>query len=105
MYYVQANGSISLGSDFSGVFIGIGSSGDFTDLSSKNVNLPFINTHVLFDAGAAVTNWVISGYYSPIVNENLQLKVKMFIGPFANVNLGINNLNAQFVNYLPPIQV
>jgi hypothetical protein len=104
MYYVQANGSISLNTDFSGVFIGIGSSGNFTDLSANNVNLPFINTNILFDAGVQVSNWVISGYYSPSVNENLQLKVSVIVGPSITVNIAINNLNAQFVSYLPPIQ-
>ena len=104
MYYVQTNGSINMNSDFSGVFIGIGSSGNFTDLSANNVNLPFINTSVLFDSGVSVANWVISGYYSPSVNESLQLKVSMIIGAYQSTNIRVNNLNAQLVSYVPPIQ-
>jgi len=100
MYYVQANGLFTnTNTDISGFFIGIGSSGNFVDLSANNVNIPFIRYNL--------QNWSISGYYSPPdSNENLQLRILARI-PSATTTLTvyITNLNSQFVDYLPPIQV
>ena len=102
---MQANGSINLNNDFTGVFIGIGSSTNFTSTGSYNVNLPFINTATMFNAGVPSANWVISGYYSTNDEEILQLQVSVKVVSGITVYLAINNLNAELVDYLPPIQV